>query len=241
MKHKMNVKNGIIAVILTFGLLAFASHEKEHKLEGEGLAASVPLDVKITGTISHITYRSGQNGTVTFNCFPASVEEFKQVRDQIGKEPHGVVALQMMVYEMYRRDCTIGEACIRLNNTLHNVNQPISRLRELFGNDTNYARPYQIAAFLKGATPQNGYSPSKPYTVEVRVSAVHRYQNSNDYQTQVLYLDVLTKGKSRDYEMVEVLKTLKPREGQYFIVFNCGGVYSQVQQASFANPFQGLD
>ena len=207
-------------------------------------ALSDPLKVTITGTINHDTYRSGQSGMVTFNRFPATVEEFKQVRGQIGKEPHGAVALQMMAYEMYRRDRAIGEACIRLNNSLSNVNQPISRLRELFGNDSNYARPYQIAAFLKGATPQNGYSPSKPYTVEVRVHPVNRYQYSNDYQTQVLYLQVLTKGKSSGVEGVSVLKTLKPgepSEGQYFIVFNCGGVYSQVQQVSFANPFNGLE
>ena len=181
---------------------------------------------------------------MTFNRFPATVEEFEQVREKIGGEPHGAVALQIMAYEMYRRDRAIGEVCIRLNNTVNNVNSATSRLRELFGNDAGYARPYQMAAYLSGATPQNGYKPNQPYTIEVKVSDVRPYQNSNDYQTQVLCLTVLTQGKSNGSDIVEVLNTLKPgepSEGKYFIVFNSPSLYSQVQAISFANPFQGLE
>ena len=203
-----------------------------------------PIDAVLSGRISHTTYTRGQTGKVTFNRFPATVEEFEQVREKIGGEPHGAVALQIMAFEMYRRDRTLGETCIRLNSTLNNVNPATSRLRELFGNDAGYARPYQMAAFLKGATPQNGYKPTKPYIIEVKVSDVRTYQNSNDYQTQVLCLNVLTNGKLSGSEIVEVLNTLKqdePSEGKYFIVFNAPGLYSQVQAVSFANPFQGLE
>ena len=202
------------------------------------------LEVAVTGTISHTTYTAGQSGTVTFNRFPASVEEFKKVCEKIGGEPHGAAALQLMAYEMYRRNRVTGEECIRLNNVTYNVMSATSRLTELFGNDAYYARPYQIAAFLKGATPENGYSPVKPYTVEVRVSAGVAYQYSNDFQNTVLYLEVLTQGKDKGSEQVAVLKTSKPGEpgeGKYFIVFNSPGLYSQVKEVSFTNPFKGLD
>ena len=111
-------------------------------------------------------------------------------------------------------------------------------------NDAGYARPYQMADFLKGTTPQNGYKPVKSYTIEVKVSDGRTYQNSNDYQTQAHSLTVLTKGKSNGSEIADVLNTLKPdepSEGKYFIVFNSPGLYSQVQAVSFANPFQGLE
>lgn len=205
---------------------------------------STPLEVNITGTISHTTHTVGQTGTVTFNRFPATVDEFMQVREKIGGQPHGAVALQLMAYEMYRRNHTIGEECIRLNNVTVNVTPAISRLWELFGKNAYYARPYQIAAFLKGASPANGYNPTKPYTIEVQVAAGVEYQYSSDYQSTMLYLEVLTQGKDRSSEQVAVLKTLKPGEpgnGELFIVFNSPGLYSQVKEASFSNPFKGLD
>ena len=34
----------------------------------------------------------------------------------------------------------------------------------------DYACPYQVAAYLKGATPENGYNPARPHIVEVRVN-----------------------------------------------------------------------
>jgi len=203
-----------------------------------------PLEVKMTGEINHTDYKAGQSATVTFNRFPVSLEEFQEVRNQIGTEPHGAVALQIMAYEMYRHDKKTGEECIRLNNVLNNVISPMGRLRELFGSDTYYARPYQIAGFLKGATPENGYNPPKPYTVEVQVSKVNAYQHSHDYQNTVLYLEIRTGGKDKGVEQINVLKTHKPDEaskGQYFIVFGCPGIYSQVKGVSFTVPFNGLD
>ena len=205
---------------------------------------SGPLTVNISGVISHTSHTPGQSATVTFSRFPANTAEFKKVCEQIGGEPHGAVALQLMAYEMYRRNKKTGEECIRLNNVTTNVTPALERLKELFSNDAYYARPYQIAAFLKGATPENGYSPSKPYTVEIEVSAGIAYQYSNDYQANVLYLRVLTKGKDKGAEEVAVLKTAKPGEpgnGINFIVFNSPGLYSQVKEISFTSSFNGLD
>ena len=90
------------------------------------------LEVAITGTINHSDYTAGQTGTVTFTRFPATVSEFKQVRDRIGGEPHGAVALQLMAYEMYRRNRSRGEESIRLNNVNTNITSALSQLRQLF-------------------------------------------------------------------------------------------------------------
>ena len=229
-------------VILIPGCLVISSSCDENDPVPSG-----PLDVTISGEISHTTYTPGQTGTITFSRFPATVAEFKQVREQIGREPHGAAALQLMAYEMYRRNKKRGEECIRLNNLTNNVEMPIRRLNELFGaskDDPAYARPYQIAAFLKDATPENGYNPSKPYTVEVRVNKGVAYAKSADYQTDVLYLEVLTQGIDDGARGVAVLKTHKPGEpskGDYFIVFNSSGLYSQVKPISFTSTFNGLD
>jgi len=208
--------------------------------------------VKITGKIDHTNYTKGQSGTVEFNRFPATVDEFKAVREKIGGEPHGAVALQVMAMEMYRRDRSIGLECIKLNNTLSNVNAVVSRLKELFGGDINYNRPYQIAAYLKGAEPGNGYNPTKPYTVEVIVDPAKAYQPSEIFQSKFLFLRIKTKGRDNGSsgqngtsDGLYVLKTKKPGEpgekGKFFIVNNSAGMHSQVKPISFDHEFKGLD
>ena len=229
----------ITSVILAVGVLTLSSYNSVNTSE-----STVPINVKISGTISHTKHTAGQKGTVTFDRFPATVQEFQEVREKIGGEPHGAVALQVMAYEMFRRDRTIGEECIRLNSVNNIVTSSTGRLKELFGNDAYYARPYQMAALLKGATPENGYNPTKPYTIEVQVHKVNKYQKSSIFQTDVLYLQVITHGKDRGVDGISVLKTHKadePSEGKYFIVFGCSDVYSQVKEKSFTATFNGLD
>lgn len=203
-----------------------------------------PIQVTIEGMINHEKLVEGQKGSVSFNRFPASFEEFKQVREKIGIEPHGAVALQIMAYEMYRRDKKIGLKCINLNSTRTNSGEKSSAVRQLnsiFRPD-NSSRPYQMAAYLKGATPENGYNPEKPYTVEVIVDKGRGYGYSNDYQATVVKLMVLTAGKSSP-DPVSLVKTKDPNEtseGKYFIASQ-SLLYSRVKPKGFEHPFNGLD
>ena len=200
----------------------------------QAMNPDLPIEVKISGTISHDNFKQNQTGTVSFNRFPASVDEFVAVQKQIGGEPHGAVALELMAMEMYRRNVDMGTECIKLCNTPLNVNSQTRRLRELFGNDANYNRPYQVAAFLKGATSENKYTPTEPYTVEVKVNNGRPYQKITDYQSVELYLEVLTRGKAHGSETVYVVKPNPcrdyPNGSSYFLVNNCPGLYSQVQE-----------
>lgn len=212
---------------------------------GNGGTSTEAFSVKITGAIDHNTHTPNQSGTVEFNRFPATVDEFKQARDVIGGEPHGAVALQIMAFEMYRRDRKKGETCIRLNNVATNANESVRRLKDLFSSDQNYARPYQMAAFLKGATPRNGYKPDKPYTIEVRVNNGIDYQPSSIYDAKVIYLQVLTAGTDGGARNIDVLKTRKPgtpgENGKFFIVFNSPGLDTQVKKIESDASFNGLD
>ncbi|WP_046200539.1 DUF6935 domain-containing protein [Porphyromonas gulae] len=203
-----------------------------------------PLNVSLKGAIDHEHYTAGQTASVTFSRFPKSVEEFRQVREKLAVEPHGAVALQVMAYEMYRRDREIGLACINLNNTLTNSGEKSSAIRQLklIFSDDNSSRPYQMATYLSGATHTNGYNPQEPYVVEVTVDAGRGYTESNDYQTTVLHLKVLTSGKNSP-DPIAVLKTHKPdetSEGKYFIVSESGSLYSRVREKSFQAEFNGL-
>ena len=216
----------ILVVMVSIWSLTACSDDTELPLED--------LKVTIAGDIHHTIFTEDQYGFVSFNRFPASVGEFKKIQEQIGGEPHGALALELMAAEMYRRNVSTGTECLKLCNTLINVNIQTDRWKELLGKDINYARPYQIGAFLKGATPENNYTPSEPYTIEVKVNNGRPYQNITDYQSVELYLEVLTKGKDHGSETVYVVKpnpcNSYPDGSRFFLVNNCPGLYAQVKE-----------
>ena len=204
---------------------------------------TTPFEVNITGTISHTTHTAGQNGTVTFNRFPATVDEWKQARDKIGGEPHGAVALLIMASEMYRRDRAIGRPCIELHNTTGNLTSCINRLNDIFS--LTPPRPYQMAAYLKGASWDNGYNPTKPYTIEMRVAAGRPYANSTTYQATVIYIEVISHGHDSGSVPVAVLQTKVANQpgdnGKFYIINECSSLYLRCRDVSATNPFKGLD
>ncbi len=243
-RNVLNRLNGWLLAVASMILLSLGACDKNEP-GGEKPKNLPQFEVNIEGTIDHEKLVKRQKGSVTFNRFPASVEEFKQAREKIGMEPHGAVALQIMAYEMFRRNQRIGMECINLNSTNTNSGEKSSAVRQLrllFNND-NSSRPYQMAAYLKGATPENGYSPTKPYTVEVVVDEGRGYTHSNDYQAPIVKLLVLTKGKERP-DPIALVKTKDPKEssgGKYFIVSESSSIYSRVRAIGFDHPFKGLD
>ena len=220
----------IIVLLIAATSLSLMSCEDDGSLD-PNLPA---LQVSISGTISHTTYTPGQEGTITFSRFPASVNEFKQVQEQIGREPHGAVALELMAAEMYRRNVSRGTESLRLCNTPTNIESQMARWKELFSKDAYYARPYQVAAFLRGATQANNYTPQEPYTIVVKVNGGRPYQDYLEYQSTVLYLDVMSQGHDAGSQTVYVVKPnpcrLYPNGSPYFLVDNCPGLYTQVKE-----------
>jgi len=202
------------------------------------------LEVSIDGKIDHETYTEGDHGTVSFNRFPKTMAEFKEVREKIGTEPHGAVALQIMAVEIYRTvNKKLGEDCMRLNKAKAYQQNDLNKMLDKFGKST-VKQPYIMAAFLDGATPENGYNPTKPYTVKVRVSAGMKYVPYNDQQTTLLYLEVATSGYDGGWRGLGVFKTLNPKEtseGKYFIVNECSSLFLDVITPSFSSTFNGLD
>lgn len=181
----------------------------------------------VRGAISHTTWNKDESSSVIFTSFPATLDEFKQAREQLGREPQGAVALQVMAFELYRRDREAGQAALQLVNTATNYNSTIYQLKEMMGKDAYYSRPYLAAALLQGATPDNAYTPSSPYTVKVRVSPTSRYQESQLLRGTVIYLQIDSQGWDTSWRGVEVVK---PEGQDYYVVSNCPAMYTQCKQ-----------
>lgn len=196
------------------------------------------LSVSIEGEINPTTFVSGQKGSVSFNRFPASVEEFKQVRNRIGKTPHGAAALNIMALEMYRRNANIGMQCLEIIGTKNYVAPKGALMNKLKG---GVKKPYQYAAYLDGARYDNGYKPTKPYTIRVKVDEGRQYgKSSND----IIYLNLYIVNNGSDKDAIIKLtrhdeENMDPKN-EYFLVY-MSDAYFNVRDIKFDQTFEGLD
>ena len=183
------------------------------------------------GTLTAKQYDKRAKGVVTFTNIPSDYEEFEALYTQfLGKTPHGTAAMMVMAMEIYGRDREVGKQCIELINYPSNVNSVISRLKDKFGTSAyapendSYSQRYLPAAVLKGATPQNGYRPQQPYTVEMKASVNKHQELQISGSGRVVYLYVMGKGWDTEQRTVEVLR--QPNQPLYKI-FNCPALYTQ--------------
>lgn len=182
---------------------------------------------KMKGKINHERWSKHQSSTVTFERIPATLDEFKQVQQVLGTEPQGAVALQVMAFEMFRRDPALGTEALKLNNTSTNLSSTVRRLKEILGDDDSYNRPYLPAALMQGAKPTNAYTPDFPYQVKMKVDPVKKYQESELLEGIVIYLLIDSEGWDTNWRGVELVKP----EGQpYYLVSNCPAMYTQCKK-----------
>ena len=195
------------------------------------------------GTLNAETYNAQAMGMVTFTNIPSDYAEFETVYTQfLGKTPHGAAAMMPMAMEMYRQDRDTGLQCLKLLCYPTNVNSVTSILNTKYGpsqfapSNDPYLQPYLPAAVLKGATPDNGYTPQRPYTVEMKAS-VNKHQDLQFAGSgRVVYLYVMGKGWDTEQRKVEVIQ--QP-DNPLHQVFNCPSLYTQCKQIK--GQWKGLE
>lgn len=195
------------------------------------------------GTLTAKHYDKKATGVVTFTNVPSDYEEFETVYKQfLGKTPHGTAAMMVMAMEIYGRDREVGKQCIELINYPSNVNSVISRLKDKYGTSAyapendSYNQRYLPAAVLKGATPQNGYRPQRPYTVEMKASVNKHQEMQISGSGRVMYVYVMGKGWDTEQRSVEIIR--RPKQPLYQI-FNCPSLYTQCK--TIQGRWQGLE
>lgn len=201
-----------------------------------------PQTITIEGEINHTEYTGGVESTITFDHFPKNVAEFNNALEQIGQEPQGAVVLMLMAMELYRNDSIAGVECLKTINTETNLPGALRQIRDKLRPSNpkdSYARSYLVAAFMQGATPENGYNAPTPYKVKVRTNPVNRYEESNSLKGYVLYLQVESQGYDTPWRGVEVCKS---KGDSHYRIVNCPSMYTQCKEISWKTDaeFQGL-
>ena len=201
---------------------------------------SIPVTGTIVGDINTTTWTAGEESSVQLSGIPGSYADFKDLQSQIGGTPQGAATLVLVAMEMYhQRGATVGLKCLEEVATPSTITPDLKdRLKELFtSSDPNYARPYQVAAFLKGASPENGYNPTKPYTVETYVDNVP-FEDSELLNGTVITLRVKYSGSQTSKDVR--VQVVKPYGKEYYIASTWNSYYVRVRKIANGTTYNGL-
>lgn len=171
------------------------------------------------------------------NAIPGTYEEFEQLYYKMGNSKEGCVTLQLVAMEMYRRNSGVGTKCLKLINTDTNFSTMMRRLPEIFREGDGYARPYLVASYFKGASPENGYNPTKPYVVKVQAHPNQRSQYSEMIQGTTYPMQVYCYGADTPWRSITLI--LLDGESRY-LVQECSSITAQCKQINRTQTFRGL-
>ena len=99
---------------------------------------------------------------VTIQSIPASLQEFETLAAG-GRQPERICALFLCALALFDRNKEAGAAAM---NLLRGP-KPLTPYDCQFLRDRLRGKPYLPLAYFEGATPENGYQPCVPYTLNV--------------------------------------------------------------------------
>lgn len=110
--------------------------------------------------------------TFSFQAIPKNVEELKALPEADLSTPFKTAALTMLVLMNYKNDV---QATLDMLNFLKGP-ESLPEKEIQFLKDRLVGKEYVPASFFAGATPENDYTPSAPFTITVH-DYVYSYQN----------------------------------------------------------------
>lgn len=190
-------------------------------------------DVQVDVTISisnaiNLEDDTADEARISFNDFPTNLTDWEQMRTQVKNAPEGVLLMQLLAFELYHKRTFEGQQAVAKNSTTTAYNETMERLPDIFGKQTGgdiqYARPYIVWSYLEGATPENGYKPSTPYTIRVR-ERMNSKQWSDMGNGYVYTLEVYSEGYDTHWRAVQVIFS----KGEW-LIFSCPALYAQCKE-----------
>jgi len=146
----------------------------------------------------------GTSETFTFNALPTNVSELQALPEASLDSPFKTTALVIAALCNYEAN---EAATFEMLDFLKGP-EPLSNLEKQFLKDRLLGKQYKTFSFFAGATPDNNYTPAKPYSITVGTTP-YSFDNEN---WAVMYV---TSGGADSPRPVKLRK--KPSTGQWFI------------------------
>ena len=220
---------GIASVIQADG----QSSDGDWSLDGNTLTYGSHV-YTMTGNMEK-NYVPGAKGKVTFTNVPSDLDEFSTVYEQLlGKTPYGIAAMLPMAFEMWGRNHDEGEQCIEMITgftCFREIMRQLPAHMEMSKHspvDDPYVQRCLPAAVLEGATKENGYNPTEPYTVNMTIGREETWgEESEMLQGEVYQLNILS-GNAWSTQQRSVSVMLPWKGPQLYKVNSCPSLYVNI-------------
>ncbi len=141
--------------------------------------------------------------TFTFAKIPKTLEELKALPEAKLDTPFKCVALTMVALLNYKEN---PEEMFKMLDYL-NGPEPVSPYTRTFIHDRLKDKEFVVASFFKGSSVSNDYTPTEPYTIDVKANP-YSFDNEN-------YATLWVKSSGADNERSIALRK-KPSTGEWF-------------------------
>ncbi len=118
--------------------------------------------------------------TFVFQDLPNNVDELRRLPEYAMSDPFMTAALTVAVLCRYEKD---PQATVDMLNALKGP-RPLSTFEIQFLRDRLAGKGYKPFSFFEGASPENDYTPSRPFTILVRDDP-YSYQNEGYAKLQL--------------------------------------------------------
>ena len=161
------------------------------------------------GAIGNLAGNLGIGGrTYTFDSLPRNVEELQALPGADLTDPYAVAALTLAALTRYGDN---SADCIKMLNYLKGP-EPVSGYEAQFIRERLQGKTYKPFSYFHGATPQNNYTPSRPYKITVDSNQYSFTTDGSGHEWCTLWV---TSGGADNPRSIKLRK--KGSTGQWFL------------------------
>ena len=171
-------------------------------------------------SISGVVGKIGKK--VTLESLPTNLEELQAMPGADLTDEYTVAALAVAVLCNYEND---SDETFRMMDFLRGP-EPLDKADQQFIRERLEGRSYIIHSYLKGATPDNNYTPSTPYVVEISENSSSRAEKG--------YVKLFVRSSGADSPRPITLRK-KASTGQWFVYRM--SILTDVRQPKEADPW----
>lgn len=143
----------------------------------------------------------------TFDSLPKNLDELKALPQASLKAPEDTAALVILALAEYPEN---KEASIEMLSFLKGPGGPLSEYEKQFLRDRFMDSSYIMNSYFDGSSPENNYTPNKPYSFDIHEMVHGRDQISEGY------VRVSVKSSGADTER-EIKLRAKASTGEWFL------------------------
>jgi hypothetical protein len=160
---------------------------------------------------------------VTFSSLPKTPEAFMAMPEFNFSTPCQVAALYVVAICVYPKD---KDACYSMIDAIKGPQKLSPREKDFIRDRMRSKAEYIGKAYFKGATPQNNYTPTLPYSVDVNETP-HTY-NTEGYAT--VYIKTAGADSPRPVQL--------RKKGSEWFIWEHGGTLSDIRVPAAQDPWE---